>query len=374
MQINETIKKIEKFAPLQIAWEKDNTGLQVGNVNNKITNIFLTVDLNMDILNQALKLKCNFIISHHPIIFNPIKKINLAHDEKSLLIEKLIKNDITVYSAHTNLDFTKGGVSFELAKKLGLENIEFLEKSNGNKFKLVTFVPKAFEEKVSESLFAAGAGIIGEYSKCSFRIDGHGTFLGSSNSNPRVGSKEVFEFCDELRLEVIVDSWNLNNVIQTLHEVHPYEKPAYDIYKLENENENAGFGAKGNLPSELSVNQFLKYTAEKLNLKNFRYSIGKSKTIKKVAVCGGSGTELLQKAIKNNSDAFITADIKYHSFQDAENKILFIDAGHFETEVFGLNSIKKVLQKEISDRNIKIIIHKGSTSPIKFFNKKGDIN
>jgi dinuclear metal center YbgI/SA1388 family protein len=374
MQVKEIIRKIEKFAPLQIAWEKDNTGLQVGNPENEISNIFLTVDLNNTALNQAIKLKCNLIISHHPIIFTPIKKINLANDEKSLLIEKILKNNITVYSAHTNLDFTKNGVSFELAQKLGLENIEFLEKSTSNKFKLVTFVPDEFKEKLSDSLFAAGAGKIGEYSNCSFQSEGYGTFLGSEKSNPRIGRKENFEIVNETRLEVIVDSWNLNNVIQTLLNVHPYETPAYDIYKLENQNENAGFGAVGFLPDEMSVNQFLKYVAEKLSIKNFRYAKGKSSKIRKVAVCGGSGTELLTKAIKINADAFITADIKYHTFQDAENKILFIDAGHYETEIFGLNSIRKILEKQINDKKIKIILNKKSTSPIKFFNNKGDIN
>jgi len=374
MQVKEIIRKIEKFAPLQIAWEKDNTGLQVGNPENEISNIFLTVDLNNTALNQAIKLKCNLIISHHPIIFTPIKKINLANDEKSLLIEKILKNNITVYSAHTNLDFTKNGVSFELAQKLGLENIEFLEKSTSNKFKLVTFVPDEFKEKLSDSLFTAGAGKIGEYSKCSFQSKGYGTFLGSEKSNPQIGKKGNFEIVNETRLEVIVDSWNLNNVIQTLLNVHPYETPAYDIYKLENQNENAGFGAVGFLPDEMSVNQFLKYVAEKLSIKNFRYAKGKSSKIRKVAVCGGSGTELLTKAIKINADAFITADIKYHTFQDAENKILFIDAGHYETEIFGLNSIRKILEKQINDKKIKIILNKKSTSPIKFFNNKGDIN
>lgn len=370
MQIKEIIKKIEKFAPPSIAWEKDNVGLQVGNSENEISNIFLTLDLTFEALNQAITKNCNFIITHHPLIFTPIRKLNFENDSKSQLIEKLIKHNITIFSAHTNLDFAKDGVSFELAKKLDLEKIEFLDSSYSTKYKLVTFVPKEYLEPLRNNLFAAGAGNIGEYSKCSFSLNGQGTFWGSANSNPKIGFQEKFETVEEIRLEVIVDEWNLNDVIKKLLQVHPYETPAYDIYKLENKNEFAGFGAIGSLKKSMKTFEFLEHVSRSLGIKNFRYSITTQKLINRVAVCGGSGIELLQKAINQKAQAFITADIKYHSFQEAEGKILLIDAGHFETEIFGLNSLKEIIENAIANTSIKLIINKNSQSPIKFFNKK----
>lgn len=370
MQIKEIIKTIEKFAPPHIAWDKDNIGLQVGNSENKITNIFLTLDLTFEALNQALQKKCNLIITHHPLIFSPLRKLNFESDNKSQLIEKLIKNNITVFSAHTNLDFTKDGVSFELAKKLGLEKTDFLEHGTSRKYKLVTFVPADSMEMVRAKLFACGAGNIGEYSNCAFSLTGQGSFLGSAKSNPKIGKKEKFETVEEIRLEVVVDEWNLTEAVKELLKIHPYETPAYDIYKLENKNEFAGFGTIGFLKHKMSTNEFLLHTAKSLGIKNFRYTITNKKFINKVAVCGGSGIELLPEALKQNADAFITADVKYHSFQDAEEKILLIDAGHFETEIFGLNSLKKIIENKIAGTNIRLIINKKSTSPIKFFNKK----
>lgn len=373
MVAKDLIKSFESWAPTGVAWDKDNVGLQVGSAERKISNIFLCLELTPKSLEQAIKLHANFIFTHHPFLFKPIKEINLSHDPKAKLIEKLIKNDITLYSAHTNLDFTIDGVSYELAKRLKLNNIEFLANPNENQFKLVTFVPEKYLESVSESIFKAGAGIIGEYTKCSFRTEGKGTFQGSENTNPAVGKKNNFEKVDEYRFEAILDSWNLVNVTKALKEAHPYEEPAYDIYPLKNENLNFGFGAIGSLDKRMSVNEFLTFVCNSLNTNNVRYTVGKSKNIKKIAVCGGSGTDLLEYAISKKADAFVTADIKYHTFQDGENRILFIDAGHYETEVPILNVVKKKFEKLIkeSGESIKVFKYKGSTNPVKFFNNKG---
>jgi len=367
MQIREIIKTIEKFAPPKIAWEKDNVGLQVGNPDNEIKKVFLTLDLNHQALKTAIKNKCNFIITHHPLIFNSLKKLNFSNDEKSLLLQTIIKHDLTVFSVHTNLDFAKDGVSFQLAKQIGLSKIDFLEKNISSKLKLVTFLPENYADIVLSELFNAGAGNIGEYSNCSFKTNGKGSFIGSDKSNPKIGTKGNFEIVNEVRIEVVFDSWNIKKIENTLLKFHPYETPAFDIYKLENPNDKYGFGAVGELPKSMSSNEFLAHIKKNLLLDNFRYTIGRSKNIKKVAVCGGSGAELLARALTNNCDAFITSDIKYHVFQDAENKILLIDAGHFETEVFGLNVLFKLLKENFGEK-IEIILNKKSTSPIKFFN------
>lgn len=367
MTIENITKYIETWAPKGIAWERDNVGLQVGSSQQKIKNILLCLDVNEDVVEDAIKKKCNLIISHHPLIFYPIKKIT-AGEKASDIINKLIKNDIAVYSSHTNLDFTKDGVSFQLAKKLGLNSIRFLKNISENLSKLVVFVPVGFTEKVAEAIHNSGGGIIGEYTNCSFRLIGKGTFRGSDKSNPTIGEKGKLEFVDEVRLEILVNNFDLPNVITAMKNAHPYEEVAYDVYPLKNENVNYGMGAFGELSEELSTKDFLNYVSKKLGIKNFRYTNGKNKKIKAVAVCGGSGSDLLGTAIHNNADAFITADIKYHTFQDAEKKLLLIDAGHYETEIFILDEIERRLEQFIKSSGIEIYKYKGTTNPISFFN------
>ncbi len=368
------IKYLENWAPRGAAWEKDNVGLQVGNPNTKIKNIFLTLELTGHSLKNAVKNNCNFIFTHHPLIFRPLYRLDIQNDPKAKLIEQIVKHDLVVYSAHTNLDFTKDGVSFQLAKKLKLQKIKFLVNEKENQYKLTVFVPENFVETVSNAIFEAGGGIIGEYQKCSFRINGKGTFFGSENTNPNIGSKGSFEQVDEIRVEFLVNSWSLNAAINSMLKAHPYEEPAYDVYKLNNKNVNYGFGAIGELKKPLPAKKFLDHVCEALNTKNLRYTKGKKNLIKRVAVCGGSGSDLLNDAISQNADAFVTADIKYHTFQDGENKILFIDAGHYETEVLSLSTVKSKLEKFIrnTDEPVKVIKYAGSTNPIRYYNKKGE--
>jgi dinuclear metal center YbgI/SA1388 family protein len=369
MICNEIIKYIEEWAPKEIAWQKDNVGLQIGKADRKIKNILLCLELTDKVIDDAIKRSCNFIISHHPLLFNPLRKIDLQNDKNSRLIERLIKKDITLYSAHTNLDYTKDGVSFELAKVLQLKNIDFLTRSKSCKYKLVTFVPETFIEKVSDAIFEAGGGLIGEYSRCSFRTNGKGTFRGSGKSNPAVGKKGIDEKVEEIRLEVVIDYWKVKKILSALFKAHPYEEAAYDIYPLENYG-NYGSGAVGELENSYSKSEFLKHISRQLNIKNFRYGEGPKDKIKKVAVCGGAGSDLIQAAINADADAFITADIKYHSFHDAAEKILLIDAGHYETEIHSLNELKRRLTNytKINNSNIKIFKYNGSTNPIIFFN------
>jgi dinuclear metal center YbgI/SA1388 family protein len=370
MTRKEIIKYLEDWAPKEIAWQNDNVGLQVGRSTAKLKNILLSLELTPEVVNQAIKKNCNLIITHHPLIFQPIRSLNLNSDLNTQLIEKLIKNDISLYSAHTNLDFTKHGVSFQLAKKLGLQNITFLKNLKSNQFKLSVFVPETHVEKVASAIFSAGGGVIGEYSNCSFRSIGEGTFKGSNYTNPKVGLKGKFEKVKEVKLEVIIDSWKLEVVLNAMRSAHPYEEPAHDIYPLENYNVNFGTGAVGYFEKELSLSDTLALISQKLRARNLRYVKGKKQIIKKVAVCGGSGSDLISDAIKNGADAFVTADIKYHAFHSAQNKILLIDAGHYETETPVLDEVQRRLKKLISEKNkIQILKFNGNTNPINFYNK-----
>lgn len=368
MTVGELTKYLEDWAPPGIAWSRDNVGLQIGSRENKIQNILLCLELNNEVLDEALNKKCNLIISHHPLIFNPIKKIDTSKNSPGKLLERIIKNDITIYSAHTNLDFTKGGVSFELAKTLGLKNIRVLKELDEEQFKVSVFVPEKNLDKVAEAAFNAGAGIIGEYKNCSFRIQGEGTFWGSDSSNPAVGGKNKFEKVKEIRLEFVVDSWNLNKVVNSVINSHPYEEPAYDIVPLRNKNKNYGEGAIGELEHALNEKDFLRHVKNKLNSDSLRYCEGLSKKIKTVAVCGGTGSDLTGTALNNNADAFITADVKYHTFQDYEKKILLVDAGHYETEIHSLKAVKNKIEEEIKfQRDIKVYRFSKSTNPVKIY-------
>jgi dinuclear metal center YbgI/SA1388 family protein len=367
MRCDKIIEIIEDWAPKSIAWEKDNVGLQVGSLNREIKNILLSLDVNEKVVDEAVKRNCNLIISHHPLLFTSLKRIDTDKDRTSRIIEKLIKKEITLYSAHTNLDFTKEGVSFQLAKQLDLKNQKFLLNIPSNQNKLIVFVPLTHADKVAEALHTAGAGIIGEYTNCSFRTIGTGTFKGSGKSSPAIGAKRKLEKVDEVKIEVLVNSFDLKKIITEMKKVHPYEEVAYDVYPLTNENVNYGMGVIGELKKGFSEKEFFEFVSKSLNIKNFRYCRGSKSRIKKVAVCGGSGSELIKTAIKSGADAFVTADVKYHTFQDSEKQIILIDAGHYETEVYSLNEVKKRIEKSISGK-IKVFKYTGSTNPIVFYN------
>ena len=369
MQCADVIKHIEQWLPKATAWDGDNVGIQIGDERRKVKNILLSLDLTEKVVDEAVRKNCNFIFTHHPVLFHPIRKLDFKNDTTSKVVGKVIKKDLLVYSAHTNLDFAKDGVSFQLAKKLELIKIRFLSNFSANHFKLAVFVPSSHLEKVADALHNSGAGVIGEYSNCSFRTTGTGTYKGSAISNPTVGKKGIREIVEETKLEVLVNSWDISKIISTLKKVHPYEEVAYDIYPLKNENVNYGFGAIGTLTKTMSLNEFLKFVRRKLRAKSLRFVKGTKSGIKNVAVCGGSGSRLLNEAISSKADAFITADIKYHTFQDAEEKILLIDAGHYETEIHSLDEVQKRLRRLLNDnRKIKVLKYRGSTNPISFYN------
>jgi dinuclear metal center YbgI/SA1388 family protein len=371
MTCGEIFKYIENWAPKEIAWNKDNIGLQVGSTERKVKNILLSLDLNMKVVNEAIKKDCNLIITHHPLLFNPLRKIDTDRDSNSLLIEKLLKYGITLFSAHTNLDFTRDGVSFELAKILKLKNIRFLTNLKSIQYKLVIFVPDSHLEKVANTIFENGGGIIGEYSNCSFRTKGEGSFKGSGKTSPSIGKKLNYEKVDEIKLEVLIDSWELEKILSAVRKVHPYEEIAYDVYPLNNKHTNYGVGAIGETNQPMNQYEFLDHVSKCLKIKNLRYTNGNRNKIKTVAVCGGAGSEFIAEAIKKGADAYLTADIKYHTFFDNEDKLLLIDAGHYETEIFSLNELNKRLNAFIKEKKIKVFKYGRNANPVNFYNNSG---
>ncbi|MBE2280318.1 MAG: Nif3-like dinuclear metal center hexameric protein [Ignavibacteriaceae bacterium] len=373
MRILEITKTLDEWAPQQVAWERDNPGIQVGYPGTELTNTLICMDVSDSVIEEAIKRKCNLIISHHPLLFLPLKRITPETDRISRYISKLLKHNITLFSYHTNLDYTKHGVSFQLAKKLQLEGINFLEPLQGGLSKFVVFSPESDVEKVSEAIFGAGGGVIGEYSNCSTRNEIKGTFKGSNNSNPTLGAKNVFETVKEIRLEAVVYDWLIPSVIERVKKVHSYEEPAFEVYKLQNSHTNFGAGAKGTLKNEMSTSGFLSFVSKSLNAECLRYGFNPPAKIKKVAVMGGAGQDYLNKAISEGCNAFITGDIGYHRFQDSENKILLIDAGHFETEVSVLDEIReRIISAKGFNKNDNMVFVAGSNAfnPVKYYNKR----
>ncbi len=365
MIVRDVQEIIEKWAPTGIAWERDNVGLQIGSPDATVKGILVCLDVNEEIIHEARARRSNLIVSHHPLLFRPLQSVNLENGN-GRCIEQLLRSQISLYSAHTNLDFSRGGTSFALADKLGLTNVDFLRKSYRLSKKIVTFVPSDHVDRVAEAMGNAGAGRIGNYESCSFRSQGIGTFKGNAKSKPAVGTKGKLEQIQEIRLEMIAEQPNMRSVVQALHDTHPYEEVAYDIYPLENVSTEYGMGIIGELSKPIPAGQFISHVKRSLKTDAVRYARGTQTRIRRVAACGGSGSELADEAIRQGADAFITADVKYHSFQDAAHRILLVDAGHYETERPVVDALVKRLKKKFKNTGEQVPVHASriSSNPI----------
>lgn len=354
---------LESIAPLSSQESYDNCGLIIGDFATEITNVLVSLDCTEDIVQEAIDRNCNLIVSHHPIVFSGLKKINgKNYVERTVL--KAIRNNIAIYAIHTNLDNAFNGVNAEIAKRLALKNIKILQPKKGVLTKLVFFVPLSHSEHVKQAVFNAGAGEIGLYSECSFSTKGQGTYKPLGGSNPFEGEHDKRSEVEEERIEVLVSNHRLDKVVSALLEAHPYEEVAYDLISVENKNAFEGAGMLGEL--EVSVNEidFLQQLKKAFNCGVVRHTALLGKPIKKVAVCGGSGSFLLKDALAQKADIYITADMKYHEFFDAENKILIADIGHYESEQYTSELIVAYLKEKFSTfATLKTGIN---TNPIKY--------
>jgi dinuclear metal center YbgI/SA1388 family protein len=364
MKIHEAIKILEDIVPLGLQESYDNSGLLVGESEDKVKAVLCTLDITPEVIDEAITLGANLIISHHPIIFEPITSLTGKNaNERAIL--KAIRNNIAIYAAHTNLDNSSKGLNRMICEKLGLINYEILSPMEGYLFKLVTFVPENHALKLREALFRAGAGHIGNYDSCSFNQSGKGTFRAGENSNPFIGEKGKLYTEDETRIETIVPKDRISKVVDELKRSHPYEEVAYDIYPLTNRFAEAGLGMIGEMNDEMQLNDFLELLKGVFGLPVIRYAGNIQKQIKRVSVCGGSGIFLLNMAIHQKADAFLTGDIKYHQFFEAEDKILVCDIGHYESEQFA----KEIFYLLLNKKNSTFAVHlsKTVTNPIKYY-------
>ena len=344
--IQDLVGLLNRLYPSELAEDWDNVGLQVGDPGQEVQRAMVSLDPGFETVETAIESGCQALIAHHPLIFNPLKKV-VPSGETGRTLFKAIQNGLAVIIAHTNLDRARGGLNDWLALRLGLVNVKPLEKKSGELLKLVVFVPAEFEEKLADALFDAGAGHVGEYDQCSFLAPGRGTFRPGPGTSPFIGEAGKREKVDEVRLETIIPSESKNRIVRKLLQVHPYEEVAYDLIPLENSREDLGLGRIGYLQEKTTLKVFAERTKELLEAPVLRVVGDMDRTIEKVAVCGGSGASLFGEAVKQGADLFITGDLKYHEARSAESQNMAVfDAGHFHTEKWMVPSLASRLRTE----------------------------
>ncbi len=363
MLIKEITNFLESWAPPVLQESYDNSGLLLGDKSDEVHQAIISLDVTESVIEEAISTKSNLIIAHHPFIFKGVKKIGNKY-WVDRCIRKAIKHDIAIYAIHTNLDNVHNGVNWKIANKIGLMDIKILAPKKDTLSKLTVFVPQENKDLVLEALFNNGAGSIGNYDRCSFQLEGEGTFRGNNESNPAIGSREKDEKISEVRIEVLVPNHVLGNVIKAVNASHPYEEVAHYITPLANQNQEIGAGMIGNLSEEIPAIEFMQLLKKKMNLNVIRHTSLISDKIRRIAVCGGSGSFLLSRAIAQGADMFITADFKYHDFFEANEAIVIADIGHYESEVFTKELLLDALTKKFTKFAFRL--SQVDTNPIKY--------
>jgi len=363
------VQIFEQLAPKHLAMPEDKIGLQVGTLHKEVKKVMLTLDVLENVVDEAIENKVDLILSHHAIIYKPLKHLRTDLPQGRLL-EKLLKHDIAVYTAHTNLDAAEGGVNDVLAQKLGLGETELLEPYFTEKLKkIVVFVPETHRQQVIDALSEHGAGWIGNYSHCTFSSQGTGTFMPREGTNPFIGKQGEIETVKEVRIETIVPESLQNQAIQAMIKVHPYEEPAYDIYPLELTGKQYGIGRMGKLKEPTTLEAFSEVVKKQLKVDGIRVVGDMAKTVKKVAIVGGDGNSLINKAAFKGADVLVTGDVYYHMAHEAMAQgLAIIDAGHY-IEKHVMEYVKVYLEQELSKMRMKteLFISESNTNPFQFF-------
>ena len=364
MRIYDIISFLENKFPITSQASFDNCGVQVGDIQEKVQGVLICLDCTEEVVEEAIETGTNLIIAHHPVIFKAIKSLTGKNYVERILL-KAIENKIVIYGIHTNLDHHLAGVNAEIAKRLNVVNTKVLIPSQHALFKISVFIPLAYKEKVLSNMFLYGAGLMGDYSECSFAVNGKGTFLPGENATPFQGIIGVRENVEEAKVEVLVSKHNLNKVIHVMLDSHPYEDVAYDVIQLQNDNFYEGTGMIGELEHPMDELTFLAKIKQAFHCSVIRHTNLVGKKIKNVAFCGGAGSFLLKNAIGQKADIFITGDFKYHEFFDAENEIIIADIGHYESEQFTSELIYRILTEKFV--NFAFNVTKVNTNPINYF-------
>lgn len=362
-KIREVISFLEQQAPPAYQESYDNATLITGDREDEVSGVLCSLDCTEAIVDEAIELGANLIVAHHPIVFKGLKSFTGRNYVERTVI-KALKNDIAIYAIHTNLDHVAHGVNKRISDRLELNNTQILQPKKQLLQKLVFFVPEENKQEVLDAVYAAGAGQIGEYKDCSFQVKGMGTFTPSEKANPHIGKKGTPEYVAEIRAEVILPSYLSGKVINAMKTAHPYEEVAYYLQNLENLNQEVGAGMVGNLSQEMTEDQFMDHLKVKMNLKTFKHTSFLGKKIKNIAVCGGAGIFLLNDAKRARADVFITSDVKYHEFFDADGQIILCDIGHYESEIFTKELLGELLSQNFP--NIALYLTKVVTNPTSY--------
>ncbi|MDZ7741894.1 MAG: Nif3-like dinuclear metal center hexameric protein [Bacteroidota bacterium] len=363
MKLREITGELERIAPLSLQEDYDNAGLLIGNEHDEINKALICLDVTDQVLEEALQQKCGLIISHHPLIFGGIKRLN-GNDPVERLVIKAIQNRIAIYAIHTNIDNISGGVNMEIANRLGLKNTEVLKPKKNLLRKLVTFCPAENADQVRQAMFDAGAGHIGNYDCCSYNIDGKGSFRAGEGSDPHVGEINKLHFEKETRIEIIYPLYLEERIIRSMIAAHPYEEVAYDIYPLENTFNLVGSGIIGDLEEKMDKMQFLELLKEKFQAGCVKFTGTEKKEVGKIALCGGAGSFLIRAAKARGADVFISGDIKYHDFFLSDKSMMIVDIGHYESEQYTKELIFTVLKQKFP--TFALQISNVNTNPVNY--------
>ena len=355
---------LESLAHPSLQEQYDNTGLITGDAGWECSGIICSLDATEEVVKEAIAKKCNLIVAHHPIIFGGLKKINGKNYVEKAIITA-IKNDIAIYAIHTNLDNVLHGVSGRMAQILGLKKISILSHKDNTLKKLFTFAPVDKAGQVRNAIFIAGGGHIGNYSEASFNAEGIGTFKANEGANPFVGEVGKQHQEKEIKIEIIFPAFLESKIVAALKAAHPYEEVAYDVVSLSNTNQSTGSGVIGELSEAVDEKQFLTDLKQVFKVPVVRHTALSGKPIKKVALCGGAGSFLISKALSAGADAYITADIKYHEFFDANNRLLIADIGHYESEQFTINLLQEILEQKFP--TFAVLKTEVKTNPVNYF-------
>ena len=364
MIIKDLIAVIESFAAPELQEDYDNAGLLTGSTNWQCSGVLCSLDVTIEVVREAIKKNCNLIIAHHPIIFRGLKQLTGKNYIEQVIIEA-IKHDIAIYAAHTNLDNVILGVNTKIAERLELKNCTILLPKQKQLRRLITFAPRDKAQKVREAVFNAGAGHIGKYSECSFNSEGIGTFKAEQGADPYVGEIGKRQDEKETKIEIVFPAYLETQIVKALIDNHPYEEVAYDIFTMENVHYGIGAGIIGELETPVEEVAFLKTIKDVFHCNVIKHTALTAKPVRKVAVCGGAGSFLIKKALQAGADFYITSDVKYHEFFDAEDKMVLADIGHYESEQFTIDLLHGLLAEKFP--TFALLKTGVNTNPVRYY-------
>ena len=363
VRIKDIANALEMFAPLPLQDGFDNAGLQIGLTEAEVAGVLLCLDVTEAVVDEAVASGCNLIVSHHPLIFSPLKRITGSNYIERCVI-KALANGIAIYSAHTNIDNAPGGVNYRIAEKLGLQNVRILVPKEDALLKLAVYVPTSAADAVRSALFAAGCGNIGNYDSCSYNIDGFGTFKANEGCNPFCGEVGELHREQEVRIETVLPAYLKNKVIAALLKAHPYEEPAFDIYQLKNSWGSVGSGVIGELPAECDEVEFLQCVKEKFGVGSVRHTPLLDKGVKRVALCGGAGGSFAGAAMAAGADVYITGEARYHDLFNYTGKMVMAVIGHYESEQYTMDIFREIVERACP--GVKVMKTTVNTNPVNY--------